>query len=347
MKKLFLIFLFLLIPSLACAGEVITTGQGATLEAAIHNAMRSAIEHEAGILVESKTWTQNYQTIIDDIMVKSSGFIEGYEILRQSQNNGVFEVEVKSNVNREQLQSNIMTALQKKNVVETNMNDPRIAVVAFDNQGVEYAEVENEIISGLKSQGFNRLIDINQLDAALRMRLQNAVNDSELRKSIENQYHIDYLVNVQVKIVQTPKKSMAILIPRMISVNTGEIIYGGSFNGNSRMFTNNSLESAIQSAAKRAAYAISNAALQNAARVEQHLTIVVTKETMSKFDYSLDSITNKIRNIQGVRNIFRRSVINDVAQLDLNFDGTASEIVTELSRNGFTIIEMASEYIKI
>ena len=181
----------------------------------------------------------------------------------------------------------------------------------------------------------------------MKMRLQNAVNDSALRKSIENQYHIDYLVNVQVKVVQTPKKSMAVLIPRMISVNTGEIIYGGSFNGNSRMFGNNSLDEAFQSAAKRAAYAISNAALQNAARLEQHLTIVVTRETMSKFDYNLETISNKIRSLQGVRNIFRRSVINDVVQLDLNFDGTASEIVAELNRNGFTIIEMASEYIKI
>ena len=347
MKKFILMILLLMIPSMAFAGEVVTSGQGATLEAAVHNAMRAAIEYEVGTLVESKTWTQNHQTIVDDIMVTSAGFIEGYEILRQSQKNGIFEVEVKSNVNKDKLQSSVMTALQKKAVVETNMNDPRIAVVAFDNDGIEYAEVENEIISGLKNQGFNRLIDLQQLDSALKMRLQNAVNDSALRKSIENQYHIDYLVNVQVKVVQTPKKSMAVLIPRMISVNTGEIIYGGSFNGNSRMFGNNSLDEAFQSAAKRAAYAISNAALQNAARLEQHLTIVVTRETMSKFDYNLETISNKIRSLQGVRNIFRRSVINDVVQLDLNFDGTASEIVAELNRNGFTIIEMASEYIKI
>ena len=159
MKKFILMILLLMIPSMAFAGEVVTSGQGATLEAAVHNAMRAAIEYEVGTLVESKTWTQNHQTIVDDIMVTSAGFIEGYEILRQSQKNGIFEVEVKSNVNKDKLQSSVMTALQKKAVVETNMNDPRIAVVAFDNDGIEYAEVENEIISGLKNQGFNRLIE--------------------------------------------------------------------------------------------------------------------------------------------------------------------------------------------
>ena len=347
MKKLIATILLSMIPSFAFAGEVISTGQGATLEAAIHNAMRAAIEQEIGTLVESETLVKDHQTIIDNVMINSSGLIEGYEVLSQTQSNGVFEVEVKSNVNDEKLQSGIMTALQKKVVIETNMNDPRVAVIALDDDGKEYPEVENEIISSLQNQGFNRLVDLEQLDSSLKMRLKNATGDSDLRKSIENQYHVDYLVNVQVKLLQTENTSMAVLSPRMISVNNGEIIYSGTFTGNGRMFSQSGIEGAIKSASKQAAYGISNAALKHAAQVEQHITVIVTKETMSRFEDDLDSISNKIKSIQGVRKVFKRSVHNGVVQLDLNFDGTASELVAELENSDLNVIEMASEYIKI
>ena len=199
----------------------------------------------------------------------------------------------------------------------------------------------------MQNQGFNRLVDLEQLDSSLKMRLKNAAGDSELRKSIENQYHIDYLVNVQVKIIQTENTSAAVLSPRMIGVNTGEIIYSGTFTGNGRMFSQSGIEGAIKSASKQASYGISNAALKHAAQVEQHITIVVTDETMNRFDNDLDSISNHIKELQGVRKVFKRSVLNGVVQLDLNFDGTAAELATELRNNGFNVIEMASEYIKI
>ena len=347
MRKLIATILLLMIPSFACAGEVITIGQGSTLEAAIHSAMRAAIEQEIGTLVESKTIVKNRQTIIDDIMINSSGLIEGYEVLSQTESDGIFEVEVKSNVNNEKLQAGLMTVLQKKTIVETNMNDPRIAVIALDDDGAEYAEIENEIISSLQGQGFNRLIDLQQLDSSLKMRLKNATGDVALRQSIENQYHIDYLVNVQVKVLQTENTSAAVLSPRMISINTGEIIYSGTFTGNARMFSKSGLEGAIRNASKQAAFAISNAALKHAAQVEQHITVIVTRETMRKFNNDLESISDYFKDIQGVRNVFKRSVLNDTTQLDLNFDGTVSELVAELNDEGFTVIEMASEYIKI
>ena len=346
-KQLIAVIMFLLIPSLAYAGEVVTVGQGSTLEAAIHSAMRTAIEQEVGALVESETLVKDRQTIIDNIMINSSGLIEGYEILSQTQSNGIFEVEIKSNVNDERLQTGLMTALQKKVIVETNMNDPRIAVIALDDDGKEYAEIENEIISSLKNQGFSRLIDLEQLDSSLKMRLKNAGNDPELRKFIENQYHIEYLVNVQVKILQSENTSAVVLAPRMISVNTGEIVYSGAFSANARMFSKSGLEGAIRSASKQAAYGISNAALNHAAQVEQHITIIVTEDTMGKFNDDIESISNHIKGLQGVRKVFKRSVLNGIAQLDLNFDGTAAELVAELENNGFNVIEMASEYIKI
>ena len=334
-------------PSLSYAGEVIITGQGSTVESAIHNAMRAAIEKETGTIVDSQTYTKNHQIIEDNILLKSRGFIESYEILRQTQhNNGIIEVEIKANVRNEELIASLMNILQKKSIVETNMNDPRIAVIAFDDLGNEYADVENEIISGLQRQGFSRLIDMKQLDSSLKMRLNNTAEDSSLRRALTNQFHIDYVVIVNVKTSQG-RRAAATLATRMIGVNTGEIVYAGSFAGNSRMFTNNTVDGAIQNASKRAAQAISNAALNKAAQVEQHITIIVTKNTINNFGGNVKNINEQLKNIRGVNMVFTRSVNNGNAQLDINFDGTASEFAAELSRQGFKIIELNSEYIKI
>ena len=328
------------------ASEVIASGQGSTLESAVHNAMRAAIEMETGVIVDSKTYTQNHQLIDDEIILKSRGFVESYEIIRQTQKSGIFEVSIRANIKSEELKTSLMNILQKKSIVETNMNDPRIAVVAFDDIGNEYAEVENEIMSSLQNQGFGRLIDISQLDSSLKMRFQNASNDNSLRNSLKNQFHIDYIVVVKIKTSQG-RRATANLAARMIGTNTGEIIYAGSFNSNSRMFTNNSIDRAIQEASRREAYAISKAALNRAAQVEQHVTIIITQNTLNKFGGDVHNVNQLIKDIQGVKNVFVRSINSGVTELDVNFDGTAYELFVELKRKNIRVIEMNSEYIKI
>lgn len=350
MKKFVLTLIMILTmtitSTLGYAGEVIMIGQGVTRESAIHNAMRLAIEKELGAIIDSKTYTQNHQVIEDEIILKSSGFVDSYEIIREAQVNGIFEIEIKANVRSEELRTSAMNTLQKRKIVDMNMNDPRIAVIAFDEVGNEYSEVENEIISGLQRQGFNRLIDLRQLNSSMKMRLRNASEDIALRRALTNQFHVDYVVVVQVKTSQG-RRSSATLAARMIGVNTGEVIYAGSFVGNSKMFTNNTVEGAIQNASKRAAQAISNAALHRAAQVEQHITIIVTKNTLDKYGRNIVILNARIKDINGVNNVFTRSVNNGVAEIDVNFDGTTPELALELNRIGITIIEMNSEYIKI
>ena len=350
MKKfLFAIFAVITIffnSSITYAGEVISTGEGSTIESAVHNAMRAAIEQETGVIIDSKTITQNRQLIDDEIILKSRGFIESYEIIKQTQKSGIFEVIIRANVKSEELKTNLMNILQKKAIVESNMNDPRIAVVAFDDIGNEYAEVENEIMNGLQQQGFSRLIDVAQLDSSLKMRFRNASTDNSLRQALKNQFHVDYVVVVQVKTSQG-RRATANLAARTIGTNTGEIIYAGSFSSNTRLFTNNTIDGAIQSASKRAAFAISNAMLNKAAQVEQHITIIVTKNTLNKFNGDINNFNKFINDIQGVNKVFTRSLNNGVAELDVNFDGTAYELSVELNRKNLKVIEMNSEYIKI
>ena len=346
MKK-FLIVIFislLLISPSSFAGEVIMIGQGITKEIAIHNAMRLAVEKEVGAIIDSETYTKNYQTISDEINLKSRGYIESYEIIREIQSGEFIEVEIKAIVRSEELKTNLMNRLEKKKIVDTNLNDPRIAVIAFDESGGNYPSIENEIIKAMKNQGFNHIVDLKQVNSSVKMRLKNAENDLALIRSIQNQFHFDNLIVAQI----VNDNSASTLSVKMISMNTGEIIFADSFISNqNRMFTKNNPSRTIKNLSRQAAFAVSNAALNQAALIEQHITILVTKNTLDKFGQNIQNLNKRIKTIRNVNDIFTRNINNGVAELDINFDGTTYELMTELKRIGFNIIEMNSNYIKI
>ena len=315
---IFSIFSIMLNP-VAFASEVVAVGEASTIEAAVHKAMRNAIEYEVGLLVDSRTLTHNQQIIKDDVILNSMGFVAGHEVLSQSQNAGIFSVKVKVKILSEELKTSLMSALEKDALVETNLNDPRIAIIATDELGTEYPEIENEIITALQNQGFSRLIT----------KAENA----------------DYVINVNVKTGMANSIHTANLAVRMVN-KIGEVVYSGSFDGRSRMFTNNSRAGALKSATNRAAVGIAQAALNLAAKLEQHVTITASSLTLDKCG-GLDSLRIRLLSIVGISNVFIRSLSGGTAELDVDYDGTASELAIELKHAGFKILEISSNYISI
>lgn len=314
------IIIFISLP--AYASEVVAVGTGSTFESALHNAMRIAIERSIGTFVSSRTLTVNQQLITDEIMTKSRGFIEGYDVLRNDQYAGIFEVEAKFKIRSDELKSSVMTLLEKKAIVEANMNDPRIAIIAVDEVGNRHFEIESEVANALHNAGFSRIVT--------------------------NETTCDYAIGIEVRTsLNTSKTYSATLAVKMIATGTGEVIYASSFRGKSRMFTNNSIEGAIESASKRAANAIAAAALNRAASLEQHVTIKVSRKTVEMYG-GVEPLKTQIKSISGVNNIFVRN-INSVGEveLDVNFDGTASELSSLLTRNGFNVKSMYSSTIRL
>ena len=178
---------------LVCASPVTVTGQGSTERNALHDAMRQAIEQQIGVLIDSRTYVENYQVINDRIYTQSAGYIESYEVLQSGSANGLWQVTITAQVRSEALRTDLMSKLQKKALIGANMQDPRIGVLAVDSEGMEYDGLENEIISGLQNQGFSRLVDLNQIEASVRKRLASAdaTGDASLRNLLVNQFHVD------------------------------------------------------------------------------------------------------------------------------------------------------------
>ena len=214
--------------------------------------------------------------------------------------------------------------------------------MAYDSSGREFSEVENEILSALQRQGFTRTVDLSQVNRAVKRQIVSAENDPTLRKTLANDFHIDYLVLSEVKISNFSSS----ISSRLISVNTGKIIYAGNSAGNAGMFTANAQNEAIKIAARRAGFEISNAALNSAAKVEQHIILLITQPTFQRIGGTLSSVVNYAENIDGVNDAFVRHMSN-ILELDIDYDGTAEDFALELERNGFKILELTSDFIKI
>ena len=259
----------------------------------------------------------------------------------------IYFVEIKAEVNSGEVKTHLMSKLQKKVLINTNLNNPRVAVFAYDSAGNEYSEVENEIFSALKSQGFSYTIDLAQVQRAVNNRIIFADNDPALRKTLANDFHIDYLVLAEVKYFTENARNSLALSSRLINVNTGKIVYAGNSDGNVGMFTANVGATTLKLAARRAGFEISRAALNAAAQVEQNITLLITQSTFNRIGGNLSAINNFAKKIDGVNDAFVRNMRGNSVQVDINFDGTATDLAAEIERAGFKIIEVTSDYIKI
>lgn len=349
--------LCLLWSAVALASPVTVTGQGATERDALHAAMREAIEQKVGVLVDSRTYTENYRVIHDRIYTHSEGYIAGYEVLRSEYKAGYYEVTIKADVREELLNTDLMSHLQKKAVIRANMQDPRIGVIIVDGEGETYPTVENAIITGLHKNGFSRIVDLAQIDASVKYRIANAVFDGDYGlEALGSHFNVDYLVTGYLDLntngipliedypfVGSLNNVVANLSVRMLNANTGEILYAGSADGQSFNLGAKAMQEALKKATAPIVKELAKSALQKAANPEQHVTVLVTNNRLG----SMSDAYARISSIPGVSGVYTRTKQAGVMQIDVDYNGTAYDLAQALERDGITIREMTSEYIRI
>ena len=338
MKKFFAtLTAFALINVGTCAAETIhVVGRGNTERAAIHDAMRSAVERKFGAAVRSKTRVQNSMLVADENAVDSAGLVQSWQVLSSRVVNGIFVVEV--NVELDDKISARLSEVNKKSLVDFNADNPRVAVVAFDSNGRRYVEIENEIISALKRQGFTRTVDLAQLNRAVQQRLYSAAGDAELCKTLANDFHADCLAVAEVKLLAADEVSVS---SRLIELNTGEIIFAGTSTGGGNFLSGSD---ALTVAGRRVGNDISTAALKSAAQVERHITLLITASTFERLGGTLTTVRERIKNLSG--DAFARK-LNTSLELDVDFDGTAADFAQVLEAYAIKILELGASYVKI
>ena len=91
------------------AGDVVKVqgkGSGATRDEALKDAYRDAIERTVGLYVDAEQMLKNDELVNDQILTQSNAYIEKYDVVKESEANGLFTVRILATVKK--------TALAKK-----------------------------------------------------------------------------------------------------------------------------------------------------------------------------------------------------------------------------------------
>lgn len=94
---------------------------------AIANAQRNAVEQGVGALVDSRTVSENFQIIRDEVLTSSQGFVSSYKILSEgkTRDGNSFEVKIRATVSKELLEDRL-TALR---ILHKQMGNKRVMVI--------------------------------------------------------------------------------------------------------------------------------------------------------------------------------------------------------------------------
>ena len=339
----------------ASSQMVCAQGQGTSEDAALHDAMRQAVEKQVGILLDAQTQVENAVVISDTIYSCSEGYITDYTILNKSFQNGVYIVEIKAVVSSS-LNADLMSRLQKRKTVECGLQDPRIGVLITAAYDQENDSAENVIINGLQNAGFSRILDLKQIDAAGKNHITAAIfqNDFAAIQALKTQFPVDYMVagkleNVSSGDVSSPGfngfvNGRATMAVRMYNMNTGEIVYADTL---SSVALHTSRDAAIQAAVNKAASAIvphlTQSAMKTAANPLQHVQLFVTNDRLG----NITQAQQRLSGLPGVSNVFLRDSSFGTMVFDLNYYGSSAAFAAMLETNGISVGEMSASYIKI
>jgi len=136
-------------------------GSGDSLNNAILDAKRMAVEKGIGTIVISQTEIENFKLKKDLILTKTIGSVREVELLEQTEKtDGTFEVRIKAVVSLSSIKSDLV-ALK---ILLESMDKPRMMVVVREKNG---RMAENKIITFLRKKTFE-VVDPTSIAAKLK-----------------------------------------------------------------------------------------------------------------------------------------------------------------------------------
>ncbi len=94
----------------AATETVIAEGVGKTAKSALKDAFRGALSKVVGTLVDAETLVKNDEVISDQVLEYSGGFVSSYDKLSEKEDDGLFRVKIKAQVERRQVMAKLKAA---------------------------------------------------------------------------------------------------------------------------------------------------------------------------------------------------------------------------------------------
>jgi hypothetical protein len=155
---------------------VLNGDKPAAREKAIEDALRHVVEMAVGTQISSTTEVQDFQTRMDQVLTRSSGYVKKYEIVKEGMDGDVVQVTVRAQISLAALDKDLEAMgllMARKNmprtmvlIAEQNIGMAAPAAVWMKDKGGESALVsadlriaESVVLDELRKDGFKQLID--------------------------------------------------------------------------------------------------------------------------------------------------------------------------------------------
>jgi uncharacterized caspase-like protein len=200
---------------------------------AIEDALRKALEVSVESLLSLESMIDNYQTIQDAILSKSSGYITSYKILHEEQKSWMYNVTITAKVGKSHLKKDL-DALRRVKVLKEN---PRIMIIINETLegGQKAPQTETALIEKFLKNGF-KVVDQRTIEQSIdRDRLIKAIEmDDKTVASMGLNWGADMVIigttvsntrSIKVSGVNIESTNLA-TTARVIRVGTGEVLIG-------------------------------------------------------------------------------------------------------------------------
>lgn len=335
--------------------EVVTTGVGFILagdvakarDDAINDAMRKALEKVLGLLVESETRVEHYQTIEDNIFTKTSGYIHSREIIREGRKEDeLYEVVIRAVVKTADLEND----LQAIGVLLREAGKPRLMVLMRESNMAEGGEEisinlnvsETTLIEEFRKKGFP-FVDERAAKSGVEKEqaLAAVYGDNNAAVLIGNKYNAELIIigEAVARVAESMSEQIAPLkscqadvTARAIKADDGTIIAEGRAHSaypHINEITGGAI--AIEKASRKLAQQLLAEILKRLKEEMASGKIIRLQIINLKSFTQLNQFKNALRYyIRGIIDLQQRNFTETVADIDVEIRGNAEKLAQEL-----------------
>ena len=361
-KNLLVIFSSFLICSHALAEEkteiVVTTGvamagQADSRRNAIEDAMRNAVEEAMGTIVNVQLLVENKTIVNEKILSQTSGYIQTYKVNSEEEKGGLYRVQIEATVKLGKVRNDMEAAglLMKRKqmprlmVMTMPRTDPQVV-----STGKQYVDSASGVVEEVFLNNKFTMVDVNQHISKQNLARASGNTDklvalardtgAELLVLTDAVRYFERNMNLYGSNYQIFRSDIQL---RVIETGTGSVIYSGSRQGEPSATMDPVYDSSLE---------LANAAIESilqkwSSDVNNATTY---KLTIAKVDFSvLEELEQKIRNLSGVDNLYRRAFDAGQGRFDIEYRGTADDLIKQLTNfnsPGLSIIGMSQQTIE-
>ncbi len=323
-------------------GDISAGGKGRARDTAIEDALRKAVEQAVGTFIQSETVVKNAMLINDEILARSQGYIQKYDVLAESNDGSLYKVTIEAYVSSDKLQDNLAAI----GLLMARKHKPRIMVIIPEQhltRKIPDPAGETEIIKRLLEKGF-KVVDQSQV-AKIRYNDQVSAaikGDTSLAIKIGQQYGAEVVIIGEAFSESAGgglggmMSCRARVEARAVKTDTGEILVADGKHASGLDITEAIAgKKALQKAGGELADYMTEQILakwSSDVTSTNSVELVINGINYSQFSQFKSALTSSVR---GVKAIHQRTFTGNRAVIEVDLKGDVQTFADELAQKDF------------